>query len=413
MRLLTFTTLYPNPGQATHGIFVETRLAHLVGSGRATSQVVAPVVLVPDMVGVPEEYRCLRHVPRFEVRRGIKVHHPRYFLVPKVSMLVAPVSLYLAARRRLSQILAEGYEFDLIDAHYMYPDGVAAAMLGRFFKKPVTITARGSDVNTIARLRWPRKMILWAASEAAGIIAVSSALKASLIGLGIPAEKIRVLRNGVDLEKFNLGNRTLARERLGFDGVTLLSVGYLIPLKGHDLAIKALALLSDARLAIVGYGPEEPKLRALAEQLGVAERVRFLGQLSQDALMDVYRAADVLLLLSSSEGWANVLLEAMACGTGVVATDVGGTSEVLGTSPAGELVRERNSLAVAQAVERLLRRHPDRRAVRAYAEGFSWDATTQGQLDLFNEILLRRATPAAGGRTARKPHRAIDGGLPR
>jgi teichuronic acid biosynthesis glycosyltransferase TuaC len=387
MKLLTFSTLYPNTNQTSHGIFVENRLLHLVAAGQATSTVVAPIVYVPDVSCMPDRYRSFCNVPRSEERNGLRVFHPRYFLLPKVSMSAAPFLLYLAARRCVSALLAAGYDFDLIDAHYFYPDGVAAVLLGRYFGKPVTVTARGSDINVLAQYRQPRRMIRWAAAEAAGVITVCEALKQSLVQLGTVPDKIRVLRNGVDLKKFCPADRDAARRRVGFSGTTLLSVGNLIPLKGHEIGINALAILDDVHLAIVGEGPEEANLRSLAIRIGVAERVSFLGRLPHDALPDIYRAADLLLLLSSREGWANVLLEAMACGTPVVASNVGGTPEVVANSVAGELLAERTPAAVAGAIKRVLHRGLDRRAVRKYAEGFSWEATSAGQLQFFTEIL--------------------------
>jgi teichuronic acid biosynthesis glycosyltransferase TuaC len=387
IRLLTFTTLYPNAKRPSHGVFVENRIKQLVASGEAVTTVVAPVPYVPAISGMPERYRMMSDIPLREERHGIDVRHPRYFLLPKVSMLAAPFSLYLAARRHVSRLLASGAAFDLIDAHYFYPDGVAAILLGRHFGKKVTITARGSDISKIPQYRMPNKMIRWAADEAAGIITVCEALKTSLVALGAQPDKIRVLRNGVDLAMFRPGNREDARKRYGFDGTTLLSVGHLIPRKGHDLAIKALQYLPEKRLVIVGDGPELANLKDLADRVGVANRVRFLGQIAHDKLPEIYGAADVGLLLSTAEGWANVLLESMACGTPMVATDAGGTPEVLTTPVVGELVYERNAIVVARAVDGVLARRPDRAAIRRYAEGFSWDATTRGQLDLFGDIL--------------------------
>lgn len=403
MRLLTFTTLYPNLNRPSHGIFVETRRAQLVASGQVTARVMAPVPYVPDLTFLPDHYRRFCGVPEREERGGIVVDHPRYFLLPKLSMLAAPVSLYLAARRQLSALLRDGYEFDIIDAHYFYPDGVAAVLLGRYFGKPVIVTARGSDINVLAQYRLPRRMIRWAAAKADGIIAVSRALEQSLLALGAPADKIRVLRNGVDLRAFRPGDRAAARARFGVDGPLLLSVGNLVPLKGHDIAIQALMSLPGIHLAIVGDGPEEVRLRALAERYGVSQRVRFLGRLPQTALPELYVAADVLLLLSSSEGWPNVLLEAMACGTPAIGTRVGGIPEIIATPAAGELVDQRTPTAVVEAVNRLLARQWDRAAVRAYAEGFSWDATTRGQLDLFTEILALRRRPTRVDGMARDP----------
>lgn len=400
IKLLTFTTLYPNARRPAHGVFVENRLRHLIASGEATTKVVAPVPYVPAIACLPESYRKLSDVPQREERHGIEVHHPRYFLLPKVSMSVAPFSLYMAAKRHLSTLLESGYAFDLIDAHYFYPDGVAAILLGRHFGKKVTITARGSDITKIAQYRLPRKMIRWAAAEAAGIITVCESLKTSLVALGVSADKIRVLRNGVDLAMFRPADRDLARKRYGFTGTTLLSVGHLIPRKGHDLAVKALQYLPEKRLVIIGDGPEHANLKSLASRIGVADRVRFLGQIAHDKLPELYTAADLGLLLSTQEGWANVLLESMACGTPMVATDAGGTSEVVTTSIVGELVYERDAIVVARAVDNVLARGPNREAIRSYAEGFSWDATTQGQLNLFADILRGGEAPIMPRKTS-------------
>ena len=396
IKLLTFTTLYPNAKRPSFGIFVENRMRHLVASGEATTTVLAPVPYVPALPGVPESYRVWHDVPLREERHGIEIFHPRYFLLPKISMSVAPFSLYRAAKRKLLSLRADGFDFDLIDAHYFYPDGVAAILLGRYFRKPVTISARGSDINILPRFRLPRRMIRWAAAKADAIITVSEALKTSLIGLGARPDKIHVLRNGVDLATFAPGDRAHARARAGFHGPTLLSVSNLIPLKSHSLAIGALTHLPGMTLAIAGEGPERRNLERLAQQLGVADRVRFLGRVAHDALPDYYRAAEVSLLLSTDEGMANVLLESMACGTPVVATPVGGTPEVITSPSVGELVAERSAEAVAHAVEQLLARQPDPGAVRAYAERFGWDATTRGQLNLFGAILdtRRRAVQA-------------------
>jgi glycosyltransferase involved in cell wall biosynthesis len=278
---------------------------------------------------------------------------------------------------------AEGFDFDVIDAHYFYPDGVAAAALAREFDVPLVVTARGSDVTLLPRFAFPRRMILYAAQQAAGIVTVCRALKDGLIELGVPSDKITVLRNGVDLERFKPAARDAVRRELGVTGRVLLSVGWLITRKRHDLAIGALPMLPDCRLLIIGTGPEEGALRALARELAVEERVTFVGHVAQADLYRYYTAADVLLLCSEREGWANVLLEAMACGTPVAATDVGGTAEVVTTPEAGVLIHEHSPGAVASAVQRLLSDHAPREATRRYAEQFSWEETTRGQLAMF------------------------------
>jgi glycosyltransferase involved in cell wall biosynthesis len=305
-------------------------------------------------------------------------------------MSLTPVSLFISVLPLLRRYLGQ-FNFDLIDAHYFYPDGVAAVLLGRALGKPVVITARGTDINLIPNFPIPRRMIVYAARNAAGIIAVSQALKDALVALGIAADRITVLRNGVDLQMFTPGDRDTARRELAVAGRTLLSVGHLIERKGHDLTIAALPRLADCRLLIAGEGSEHSRLKALASRLGVAERVRFLGAVPHDRLRSAYLAADALVLASSREGWPNVLLESMACGTPVVASAIWGNPEIVSRPEAGVLMRSRSPEGVAEAVETLFGALPDRAATRAFAEHFSWEETTVGQIRLFEEILSRHS----------------------
>jgi glycosyltransferase involved in cell wall biosynthesis len=392
MKLLTFSTLFPNTVKPSHGIFVETRLRYLLASGQVESKVVAPVPWFPSANPRFGDYAGFSRVPRNEVRSGIEVSHPRYLVIPKVGMSAAPWLLAQGAKAEIGRIIDEGYDFDAIDAHYFYPDGVAAVMLGKYFNKPVVITARGTDINLIPQYALPRKQLMWAADNAAGMITVCNALRDEMTGLGISGERIVALRNGVDLQRFVPMDRQAARAKLGISGFTLVSVGVLDPRKAHDLTIGALPLLPDVKLLIAGIGPERKKLEALAARLGVADRVSFLGAVAQTSLKDYYNAADAMVLASSREGWANVLLESMACGTPVVASNVWGTPEVVAAPEAGVLMRERTSAGIAEAVNKLRANYPDHAATRRYAEGFSWDATTEGQLKLFSSII---GTPAA------------------
>jgi teichuronic acid biosynthesis glycosyltransferase TuaC len=391
MKILTFTTLFPNQAKPNNAIFVETRLRHLVASGEVESRVIAPVPWFPSAHPRFGAYADFARVPASENRFGIQVEHPRYPVIPKVGMNLAPTLLARAARASVARLLHEGYDFDLIDAHYFYPDGVAAARLGQYFNKPVVITARGSDISLIPQYPAPRKMIQWAAAQSAHMITVCDALRDELVALGADAGKITPLRNGVDLVRFQPGPREQIRQELGLDGFVLLTVGHLVELKGHDLAIGALAQLPGVTLMIAGSGVEGPRLEALAERLGVAARVRFLGAVPQAELARYYSAADCMVLASSREGWANVLLEAMACGTPVVATRVWGTPEVVASPDAGLLMRERSAQGVADAVQALRAACPARAATRRYAEQFSWESTTAGQLHIFKSIAKGRA----------------------
>jgi glycosyltransferase involved in cell wall biosynthesis len=387
--LLTITTLFPNPIQPTHGAFVAARIGKLLATGEFKGEVIAPVPWLPPLVNYPS-LGPLARVPRTRRWNGVVVHHPRYLVVPKIGMTLTPHALFWTLKRAVEHLLAQGRRFDLIDAHYFYPDGVAAVWVARHFGIPVTVTARGTDLNLIPEYATPRKMICEAAAQTDGLITVCQALKDRLIELGTAPERVTVLRNGVDLELFRPMDRDRARASLGLTRRTLGSVGWLIERKGHHHAIRALHGLPDIDLLIVGEGPEHAALERLAAKEGVSERVRFLGPIEQERLPEIYNAIDALVLASSREGWANVLLEAMACGTPVVASAVWGTPEVVAAPEAGVLMKTVDAQGAIEGVTQLFATHPDRAATRRYAEGFNWDATTQGQLALFRQILARR-----------------------
>jgi len=392
MRLLVFSTLYPNAAQPHHGIFVENRLRHLVAESGYEARVVAPVPWFPFAHPGFGRYATFAQVPHAEQRYGLKIEHPRYPAIPKVGMGAVPFLLYAAVRRSIGRLRAEGFDFDLIDAHYFYPDGVAAALLAQAFDRPFVVTGRGTDLNLIPRYRIPRQLIRWAAARAAGMITVCEALRDDLSGLGVPENRVTVLRNGVDLDVFarDPAGRQELRYHLQPQAPVLLSVGHLIPRKGHDLAIRALAQLAAGTLLVAGSGPEEAALRRLAREVGVGERVHFMGVLPHTALKRAYSAADVLVLASSREGWPNVLLESLACGTPVVATAVHGSPEVVRDPVAGRIVAERTPEAIADAVRAVIDSAPEPAAVRRYAEGFSWRPIARGQMALFERILADR-----------------------
>jgi len=389
IRLLTFSTLYPNATQPHHGVFVENRLRHLVASGEASSTVLAPVPWFPWTSPCFGAWARYAGIPAQESRHGLTVHHPRFLALPRLGMLTGPASLYQAARVALRQLLAKGLRFDAIDAHYLYPDGVAAVRLGQEFGLPVILTARGSDTSQLPRYRLPRRAIRWAIGQADALVAVSEGLKEGLVALGAPPEKVTVLRNGVDLDTFRPpASRTATRQALGLGSQpVLLSVGHLIERKGHHLVIRALPQLPQHCLLIVGEGPEREALQAEARQLGVAGRVRFEGPQPHSRLPNYYGAADALVLASSREGWANVLLEAMACGTPVIASPAWGSREAVRAPAAGLVLDQASPDAIAAGIRTLLDNPPDRAATRRYAEGFDWDETTAGQLAVFRQVL--------------------------
>jgi glycosyltransferase involved in cell wall biosynthesis len=389
MRLLCFTTLYPNAAAPTQGVFVENRLRHLIAysAGAIEARVLAPVPWFPSTH--PRFGAWARHAaaPVREMRAGLEVRHPRFAVIPRFGMSLAPWLLYAAAARAVAAMLREGWRPDVIDAHYLYPDGVAAVWLGRRFGLPVVLTARGSDVTQLPGYRIPRALIIRAARKAAAIITVSRGLAEALEALGVAPDKLTVLRNGVDLAMFPPQDQEACRARLGAGGRIAVSVGGLIARKGHDLTIGALALLPGWQLLIAGEGPERGVLAALAQRLGVADRVTLLGSVPHTELAALYGAADLSVLSSAREGWANVLLESMACGTPVVASPIPGNDEVVQGGASGVIAAARTPAAIADAIAVLGAALPAREDVAAYAARFGWDETSAGQLALFRRIL--------------------------
>ena len=386
MKVLLFSSLYPSSVRPIHGIFVETRLRELLKTGEVQAKVVAPVPWFPSSAERFGDYALFAATPRWEERNDIEVHHPRYLLLPKVGMNMAPYAMALGALATVKRLQREGFDFDLIDAHYYYPDGVAAGLLAKWLGKPFFVTARGTDLNLIPEYPFPRKLILQTAAQASGSIGVCQALMDTLAQLGADPSKLHTLRNGVDLERFTPQPREAARVRLGLNpnGQYLLSVGHLVERKGHHIAIEALTSMPGTTLLVAGSGPEEAALKALASFLGVADRVHWAGVVAQTDLKWWYSAADALTLCSSREGWANVLLEAMACGTPVIATNIWGTPEVVSAPASGVLMQRRDAQSLALSWNDLMANYPSRLATRAHAERFTWAETTQGQLKNFS-----------------------------
>lgn len=376
MNLLVFTTLYPNAEQPHHGLFVEKRLLELIRRYPCEVRVVAPVPWFPRWLG-GRRYAAFARVPRHEIRAGIEIVHPRYLVVPKLTWRFAPLMLALGAASAVRRLRRQGFAFDVIDAHFVFPDGVAAQILGAMHGVPVCITARGSDINDSPRYWLPRRMIQWALGRAKSLIAVSGELASRMRELANPSLVVHVLPNGVDRSRFRPQPEPALRERLGIDGPMVLSVGNLRELKGHDILIRAVADLADVSLVIIGTGDEEANLKRLIHKLQLTERVHLLGAVDNAGLPAYYNAADAFALASSSEGCPNVVLEAIACGTPVVATAVGAIPDLVPASTRHLLVRERTPEAFTDALRSCLDEPPPAAELNAKAETFGWDTTCE------------------------------------
>jgi len=385
-RIVTFTNLFPSSAMPTHGLFVYERMHRVAAASGVGWEVVAPV---PEVAWLFRSgaYRRWNEVPRTEAWHGVRVQHPRYRHWPGLSQRRQATAMAAGARKTIGELVREGPI--VLDAHYLWPDGVAASLLAAEFHVPFTLTARGSDLNVAAQDPGIATQIAAAAAAAHACCAVSHALGDRFATVaGLPRERIVDVRNGVDLERFRPGDALAARSELGLpqQGRLVLGVGRLVPGKGFLAAARALeSLPADVWLVLVGDGPE----RAAIGSAGTG-RVRFLGELPPERVAVAYRAADVLVLPSEREGWPNVVTEALACGLRVVATRVGGIPEILGDPvPAalGALVPPRDADALASALRTVLDTRPDRAAVRRFGERYGWEQPVVILTKMFRRVL--------------------------
>jgi len=384
MNILTFTSLWPSAEQPNFGVFVKHRVAAMAHLDGVDIRVVAPVPYFPKSVArslpltvlnqLPSHWLQLAGLPGVEEVSGLATFHPRYLVTPKVGMRFYGDWMARGAGQTVQRLHAEK-PFDLIDAHYVYPDGYAAIQLGRRLNIPVVITARGSDISEFSHLPhiWPK--IINALNRAAGVIAVSNGLKRQMVELGIVPPKIAVVPNGIDREIFHPRNREDARRKFGlsFDDKIILTVGALIPRKGIDRLIGAMALLpndtlrSRARLYAIGEGSERKALESQISNLKLEEQVFLPGAKPQAELADWYAAADLFCLASHREGCPNVVLEAMACGLPVVAAEMDGIREVV-HSGCGQVVVNPSAENFASAIKIALSVNWNRQKIATAAE---------------------------------------------
>ena len=367
------STLFPNSIQPRNGVFVRDRLFQLLQRHSFEATVIAPVPWFPFRNRRFGQYAEFARIERREIQQSVEVFHPRYFMLPRVGDLFSPISYAASVLRLMKQ--QEVKPFDLIDAHYFFPDGAAAVILGRQLNCPVAITARGSDLNLMPDEVVAGRWIRWAARNCNLAAGVARGLCDNLAAIGTDRQRIRLWPNGVDKGRFAVRDAGELRKALPAGKAVVLSVGNLIELKGHHLVIDALRDLDDTTLVIVGRGPMRSELEQRAKAAGISHRVHFAGEVTQEELIDYYNAADLLVLASRSEGMPNVVLESLSCGTPVVATDVGDLAESFRSSPGIEIVPDRTAGALARAMKRVLAAGYPADVVRSSTDCFDWSTT--------------------------------------
>ena len=385
LNILSFTTLFPNRATPFHGLFVKNRLERM--AKLCDLEVVAPV-------NVARDPRLAWTVPRQETIAGIPVHHPRFAVLPGLFKHWDGSLLYRHALRQMRGAAALE-RCDLLDVHYAYPDGVAGQLLAQTLGKPFVLSLRGSDIHVLSQFPRRRALIRTALERASRIIAVSQALKDAAQQLGADPAKIHVIPNGVDTSVFFPRDRQEARRALGWPAGrrALLFVGRLSRVKGLDLLVDALALVRERGLSlhghIVGDGELRPELERTIARHQLQNAATLHGWVAPADLPRWYSAADVVCLPSFSEGCPNVVVEAMACGTPVVATAVGGVPDLIHEQVNGLLIREHSAAAVADALEQACARPWDPAAIHAAAAVQDWTAVAAAQMRIFHDVVGR------------------------
>lgn len=387
--LIVLSILYPRRSQPTAGLFVKERMTR-VGTHLPVT-VVSPVPWFP-LQGLIRRWRTgfRPPAPYMEEQAGIEVYHPRFLSFPGVLKSLDGFFLALASLPTVYRLKNKGA--NIIDAHFAYPEGHAAGRLGAWLKMPVVVTLRGTEIRMMKK-RALRHRIAKALARADRIFSVSASLLAAVKGLDIDMSKARVIGNGVDTEYFFPGDKKDIRNQLGIPehARVLISVGTLVERKGFHRVIELLPRLSEIMpdimyLVVGGPGPEgdwQDQLRRQVEDRGLHGIVRFTGHLEKDDLRAALSSADLFVLATSNEGWANVFLEAMACGLPVVTTDVGGNREVISSPSLGTIVPYGDKEALSQAILEALERRWDRSVIIEHARENSWDSRVEALVDEF------------------------------
>lgn len=388
--VVVLSSLFPSALQPGAGLFVRERMFRV--GARLPLAVVAPTPWFPGQGWL----RRLRPgsrpgAPHHERQQGFDVWYPRFASLPLVLRRLDGLAMALCALPRLRALQRAG-RLDVLDAHFGYPDGYAAALLGRWLGVPVTITMRGTETRHAGDAVL-RPLLVKALLGVQRVFSVSDSLRRLALELGVPPERTRVVGNGVDLARFAPLPRQECRARLGLpdDAQVLITVGGLVERKGFHRVIELMPALRRRwpklhYLVVGGASPEgdwSERLRDQVRQLGLDACVHFCGTVEPDGLARYLSAADVFVLATRNEGWANVLLEAMACGLPVVTTRVGGNAEVVCSDDLGALVPFGDSAALEAALDSALTRSWDRQLLRRHAEANTWDRRVEVLVEEF------------------------------
>jgi teichuronic acid biosynthesis glycosyltransferase TuaC len=396
LRVLALTSIFPHAKNPRYAPY--TRLQAAALAKRCSLDVLG---LVPWFPGTRLTARWshwgkdFSDVPRAETIDGVLVRHPRCFRIPRVGLTLSAATY---AASLLPVVAPLRSRLDVLFATFVYPDGVAAILLGKLLSLPVVVQAIGSDVNVVARRPGPKAQVRLALPHAAGFVAVSDPLAEAAVALGARRDRVRVIPTGLDRNVFQPRDRAAARGRLGegADDRIIVFVGRLVEDKGIRELLDAFAVLVAEdprhRLIVVGEGPARSLCEARAD---LRERLLLTGELEPARIADWLTACDVLALPSYREGTPNVILEALGSGRRVVATRVGGIPAVVRRPEQGELVEPQDAPALAAALRRVLATPYDADAVSRSVSILSWEENADRVLALLTEAAQGAANNTA------------------
>lgn len=396
MNILSLTTLFPSRTQPVHAVFVYNRLKHVAEhpNVQGNIRIIAPIPYFPFERFIAK-YAERRQIPRRDKFDNLDVFYPRFLSIPAILKPLDGFFFLLTAWWTARKLRRE-FDFDVIDAHLAFPDGFAGVFLARLWNKPLTVTLRGHDVNVLPRFPVRKRQLQFALRNADRVIGVADALRRGAIALGADAKKAVTISNGVDLAKFFPVPKAEARERLGLplNRRIVLSVGRIVENKGYHLIVEALSQWRTTgteipMLVVVGGAADEAmypaKLKETIARLGMENDVLLAGAQRNETLRDWYSAADVYCLVSETEGWPNVLLESLACGTPVVATNTWGTPEIICSDDYGLLV-ERSAESIAQGLQTAFAKEWKSQVMIAYAATHTWQNVAEKVVENFAAV---------------------------
>lgn len=399
LNIAIFTNLFPNKLEPERGNFIALMTKKL--AQKAHIQVISPLPWFPKSKAfkkIPQlaQWSIFSEIPKQDKYEEISVSYPKYFFLPKIGFLFQPLSIYFASYNRLKKLHKEG-KVDIINAHWIFPDAVVAVYISKKLGIPSVISARGCDINRYSSSFIRRIQINWALQHADAITVVSNALKQKIIDIyNIEEKKISIIPNGVDETLFHPMNKKECQLSLGLETnkKRLLFVGQLHPVKNIKTLLKALSIIkNDGELnfetLIIGTGPLESELKSLAtELLLTSTEVVFKGQQSHSDIATFFGAADLLCLPSIREGRPNVIIEALATGLPVVASNVGGIPEMVNEKN-GILVSPSDHKQLALALSQSMNKKWDRTEISNTQSTSSWDGCAEQYLNLFLKKMKR------------------------